>query len=262
MNCDECREALSARIDGEDEPVSPRLVDDHLSTCVACARWQDQAISLTRSLRLGPARPGPDLTAAVLAAAGRTDGRLSRWVRPVMPGSRASRQVAARFALAMVGWAQLGLILIELPDGWRLPDRAQGVADHASAAHLFNESIAWNAAIALGMLWAAIQTRRAGGVFAAMLGAVGILIAFSAHDLSTQSVGVPRVATHALLLAGLGLAYAVDRGHQAAPPHPGRPASRMSPRGHVDASAPRGAAVRPLRVHARPRRPASRQHVA
>ena len=76
------------------------------------------------------------------------------------------------------------------------------------------------------MNWAAIQPRRAGGLFATMSGAVALLIGFSAHDLATQSVAPARAGTHALLLVGLALAYAVDRCHRADTPGPGRMASR------------------------------------
>jgi predicted anti-sigma-YlaC factor YlaD len=238
MECIECREALSARIDGEYEQVSAELVDRHLRACGACARWQERATQVTRTLRVGLATPTPDLTDAVLAAAGAgRSGRRRPPSRPALPpgsprrAARARHQtgswlVTARLALAAVGWAQLGLGLLQLGDGLREPAHATGAGAHVGAAHLFNESVAWNIAIAVGMLWAAAQTRRAGGLFAALSGAVVVLTALSVHDLLTQAVGVTRVASHVLLLVGLGLVYLVDRGHQTGTPGPGRLQSR------------------------------------
>jgi predicted anti-sigma-YlaC factor YlaD len=69
VDCELCREALSARLDGEAEPVAPAVVDEHLSNCPACRRWEAEAARLTRVLRVRPAVETPDLTAAVLAAA-------------------------------------------------------------------------------------------------------------------------------------------------------------------------------------------------
>lgn len=54
VDCEVCREALSARLDGEAEPASPAEVDEHLSKCPACRRWQAEAATLTRALRCAP----------------------------------------------------------------------------------------------------------------------------------------------------------------------------------------------------------------
>lgn len=62
MDCDTCREALSARIDGEAEPVAP---DEHLHSCASCQEWHAAATALTRSVP-ADTTPMPDLTDAVL----------------------------------------------------------------------------------------------------------------------------------------------------------------------------------------------------
>ena len=61
MDCDTCREALSARLDGEPEPASP---DEHLAECPACQDWHAAAADL--ALAWYEEAPPPDLTAAVL----------------------------------------------------------------------------------------------------------------------------------------------------------------------------------------------------
>ena len=50
MNCDVAREALSARIDGEREPVPAARVDEHLESCAECRDWRDQAIAQAQAL--------------------------------------------------------------------------------------------------------------------------------------------------------------------------------------------------------------------
>ncbi|HEY6797790.1 MAG TPA: zf-HC2 domain-containing protein [Kineosporiaceae bacterium] len=62
MDCRTCREALSARLDGEPEPMASRLVDAHRSGCPACRSWQAEATAVSRRLRVGPVMPGPDFT--------------------------------------------------------------------------------------------------------------------------------------------------------------------------------------------------------
>ena len=69
VDCSTCREALSARLDGEDEGVPAEEVDAHLETCADCQEWQETAISLNRTLRVRPATAVPDLAAAILDAA-------------------------------------------------------------------------------------------------------------------------------------------------------------------------------------------------
>ncbi|MDI3313543.1 MAG: zf-HC2 domain-containing protein [Mycobacterium sp.] len=68
MDCKNCREALSARLDNEEEFASSVEVDDHLRKCPACRRWQVEAAALTRALRVRPAVKTPDLVAEVLGA--------------------------------------------------------------------------------------------------------------------------------------------------------------------------------------------------
>jgi len=62
VDCDTAREALSARIDGEAEPVSP---DEHLHTCAECQEWYAAAAALTWVVPDEPAQM-PDLADAVL----------------------------------------------------------------------------------------------------------------------------------------------------------------------------------------------------
>ena len=67
MECDRAREAISARIDGEDPGVPDGALDAHLAGCEACRGWQRRAHVMTRRARLGGPFLEHDLTGQVLA---------------------------------------------------------------------------------------------------------------------------------------------------------------------------------------------------
>ncbi len=79
VDCDVAREALSARIDGEREPVPAPRVDEHLATCEPCREWYAAAVNQTRVVPLGAeslspgsraaAPPSPPTWACIAAAA-------------------------------------------------------------------------------------------------------------------------------------------------------------------------------------------------
>src|SRR5215475_13273195 len=71
--CDAYREALSARLDGEEfgngwrpaharaaapAPLDAAAVDAHLATCDPCRRWYDDATTITRLARLSGGSAG------------------------------------------------------------------------------------------------------------------------------------------------------------------------------------------------------------
>lgn len=58
MDCEVARETLSARLDGEREPVPSARVDEHLDECGACGLWFEQvAGQASRLQRLIESRP-------------------------------------------------------------------------------------------------------------------------------------------------------------------------------------------------------------
>ncbi|MDX3186915.1 hypothetical protein PV458_00720 [Streptomyces sp. MN03-5084-2B] len=185
MRCEDCREALSARLDGEAEPVSP---DEHLASCAECREWFAGAERLRRTMLLRPAPPVPDLTAVILERTPAPSGERWGW----------------RIALAMVAIAQLGLAFAEL----------LGTAHAHGGIHLGHESGAWNMAVGIGLLTAALLPRTAGGQLPLLTGFVGVLLTLSAGDLAAGQVTLSRLATHLLVVLGLALLYAVHRGHR------------------------------------------------
>ena len=66
VDCLTCREALSARMDGEAEPAPAEQTDQHLAACAACRSWQARVARTSRTLRVRQATPVPDLSAAIL----------------------------------------------------------------------------------------------------------------------------------------------------------------------------------------------------
>ncbi|WP_344134029.1 zf-HC2 domain-containing protein [Saccharopolyspora halophila] len=212
MDCEDYREALSARLDGEASPVAEERLEAHLAECAGCRSWQQRAIALNRTLRVRPAQPTPDLTAAVLRAAPARTGRGWR-----------------RIALAVVGGCQLVLGFAQLA----------GVGQDnlvAMAGHLFNESTAWNLAIGLGLLWTAWRPGAAAGTVPVLSAFVLVLTGFCVHDLVLGTATAGRVATHGLLVAGLIALVLVQRDQRpprrtgsGTPEEPADPAGTASP---------------------------------
>lgn len=191
VDCRTCREALSARIDGEAEPEPAEETDAHLAACAACRAWQARAAAMARTLRVREASPVPDLGDAILATA------------PVD-----TRGWWPRLGLGVVAVAQLTLALGQL----------LGTGHEAFTGHLFNESTAWNLALGIGLFWAAFRPRAASGLVPVLGGFVLVLLVYSTIDLVSGAVPVTRVAGHGLLVAGLCLLVIVNR-RTTRPPH-------------------------------------------
>jgi predicted anti-sigma-YlaC factor YlaD len=196
VTCKTCREALSARIDGEPEPVPAEAVDRHLGSCSACRSWYARAEHLRRTMTLHPALPVPDLTASILERTPAPTGE--RW--------------PARIALSAVAIAQLTLATAQLLGA------AEGLsiqqASGLMVGHLTRESAAWNLAVGIGLMWAALRTRAAAGQLPLLTGFVLVLTAVSTADLFGGDVTVTRVLSHLPVVLGLLLLYVVYRQHR------------------------------------------------
>lgn len=226
MDCAHCREVLSARLDGEDDPADGRLVDAHLQTCAGCRRFADDAARVTRLARTSVAAEVPDLVGAVLAAAPRT--RLPRLV------------TALRVLLGMVGVAQLAVALGGVLAVWA--DRHEHPAallDGVSLQHFAHESAAWNLALGVGFVWVAWRSSRTSGVVPTLATFVVVLTALVALDLAAGRVDPSRLLLHGLVLLGLVLVIALDRRRPAGGSVPGGTRSRLrwsSPASTVDSA--------------------------
>lgn len=189
MRCSRFREAVSARIDGEDPGVSLDRVDAHLATCAECRSWAVAASSLPLALREAPDGLAlhPEVLATLLAEARprkRTLVSVGEW----------------RGLLAIIGVIQLVL-------AW------PGVmvrSGHASV-HMSHELTSWDLGLAVGFLFLAWQPQRAWGA----LPLVGLLVACLAGasllDLANGDALLGRESVHLLEVAGLAFLWQLAR---------------------------------------------------
>jgi predicted anti-sigma-YlaC factor YlaD len=199
MDCDGCREAMSAALDGEADAAEHARIDAHLDGCAACRAWQGDAALVTRHARTASVATPPDLVDRVVGAA---PGPRARW-----------RGVSARAGLAAVGLAQAALGLVSL----------LGAATHAHAmtdplmvlgagmAHATHETAAWNLALGVAFGVGALFTRHLAGLLPVLGAFIAVLAVLSGIDLAAGRVEPARVVSHLVLVAGFLLGLAVVR---------------------------------------------------
>ena len=171
MRCEDCRDAISARMDGEDPEVAADAVEGHLAGCAACHAFADRAAHVTRLARIRPAENHPDVLPELIAA---LDAGAFRPV-PRRTG-RAIARDGMRVALAVLGIGQLALALSGIVAA---TGAAGGTGELAGASmrHFSHESAAWNLALGVAFLWAVGGTaRRAGGLVPVIVGLVLLLL--------------------------------------------------------------------------------------
>jgi predicted anti-sigma-YlaC factor YlaD len=161
-----------------------------LLQCAECRAFERSAAALHRSLRVRPAEPVPDLTAAIMAQVP---------ARPSASAGAAPREWP-RYALLAVALTQL---IVAVP---KLVEAAGG-----SSGHVTRELSAWDIALGIGLLLAAWQPRRAAGLlpFAAALAAA--LAATAVLDVAAGRVPVAGEAHHVLDIAGLIVLWVLAR---------------------------------------------------
>lgn len=185
VDCEDYREALSARLDSEDGPDdAEQPADVHLEQCVECALWYDQAALITRRTRTTSAVAWPDVTDAVLAR---------------VPPRSGPRLTKLRMALGVVGAVQGASALVTL---------AAGSAGQAAAGY---ENGAWN--LALGVAFSAVAARRTPP--AALIPLLATFVAALSWGYVTDLLsGAPSpsgVLSHLLAMVGLVLVVLLSR---------------------------------------------------
>jgi predicted anti-sigma-YlaC factor YlaD len=141
MQCDRFREAISARIDGEDLGLPEGAVDAHLRDCGDCRAWRQRAHVVTRRARLGGLYLDHDLSPWLLAAVPAADtGRRRRFTR--------------RAALAAVAAAQLAITVPLLLLGH----------DHGARTHAAHELGSFDLALAIAFAVGALRPALAAGL--------------------------------------------------------------------------------------------------
>lgn len=169
--------------------MSVAVLDAHLSTCADCARWLREATRVTRLVRLD-VTPVPDLADTIVAGV-------------VLPARRIARRRM---------WLRTGLVfaaILQLAVG--VPATFDDSIGMAMGAHAAHEMAAWNIALGVAFLAAALQPRRAAGMIALLSTFLVVLGALSVHDYLDGAVTALRLATHIAALVGLVLLIALDR---------------------------------------------------
>jgi predicted anti-sigma-YlaC factor YlaD len=185
MRCDQSRDLLSARLDGEVTTDEVALLDRHLASCPDCTTFADDVHALDRLTRLTPADAVPDLTAAVMAAHD-----------PV----RDPRRQAARWSLVVVAAAQLLVALPSLLTG-----------SGGDTVHATRELGSWSAALAVGLLVAAWQPARAKGMLPLGIVLAGVLSLGALFDIAAGTTAGAGESIHLLEVAGIALLWLLAR---------------------------------------------------
>jgi predicted anti-sigma-YlaC factor YlaD len=187
VGCDRYREALSARLDGEDDPTGRPAVDRHLAGCAGCRAWLDAVAEGTRLARTSAvpahARRPPRVVAA---APGRTRARVT---------------FGLRVTLAAIGLAQFLLGAAQI--GYAGSAHVHGLGGLGlGSGHLWHESAAWNLALGAGFAFVALRRTRPSGLLPTLTAFVAVLTVLSAGDILAGKVDGLRLASHAFLVAG------------------------------------------------------------
>ena len=184
MECDSVREAISARIDGEDPGLPGAVIDAHLAGCAACRGWQQRAYTMTRRARLGGSFLEHDLTARVLAA-----------VPPVPAGRR--RRLGQRAGLIAVALAQLAVTVPLLILGH----------DHDAGTHAAHELGSFDLALAIAFAVGAIRPALSAGLaWPCCIAAAGLTGTAVIDLIGGQTFGADE-AQHLIAVAGAALLF-------------------------------------------------------
>jgi predicted anti-sigma-YlaC factor YlaD len=191
MDCERFRDAISARIDGEEPGVDAAMLERHLRFCFSCRQWESDATALSRTVRVRPAETVPDLSSLILAVIAQEPGA------PRRPGRTPAM---ARLGLVLIGVLQLLLAGPDLLSG----------SGHGRT-HALHELGSFDIALAVGFLFAAWRPVRAYGLLplvamlAAGLGATAIV------DISEGYASSLTETMHLLELAGFLLVWLLSR---------------------------------------------------
>lgn len=239
VSCEDYREALSARLDGEDDPAERGAVDAHLAGCPACRAWSDAAALVTRLARTGPVGREIEIRDEVLDAA---------------PGpGRARTAIALRGLLGALGAVQFLLGAVQIAGAASThPLHDLESVTGVGPGHLWHESAAWNVALGVGFVWIALRRTRPTGLLPTLTMFVGVLALLSANDVLAGRVDLGRLLSHGFVAAGYAIILVLSRPALDPGPPPAAGGDRGS-RWRVSFDEPEAPAVRPpLRLLAPP----------
>src|SRR5215510_2747766 len=186
--CNRYREALSARLDGEDPGMPQSVIAAHVAGCSDCRAWAAAAGALAAG---DGAVQGPALRPAVMSEFLDRTVDLTQRQRPTG------------------GWrvALLAVALVQLVATW--PGLLPG--DGAVSAHAAHELASWDLGLALGFLVLAWMPSRAWGALPVVAIMVMFLAGTSINDLLDGQAHLDHEVVHVLQLAGLFCLWMVAR---------------------------------------------------
>jgi predicted anti-sigma-YlaC factor YlaD len=191
VTCEDCRDSVSARLDGEDTGVPAEAVDRHLTACRTCRRFAARVQALGEMVPV-PHEPAPDRSAAILAAIG-----LRRSPHRALVPER-----IARAGLAVVGVMQMVAALVGVGLG--------------GVPHTLRDLGAFEIALAIGFVVAALRPSTAPGLLPTAAALAMCLLAVVAFDIVGGETAVAREGTHVTEFVGVALVWMIARGRSAA----------------------------------------------
>jgi predicted anti-sigma-YlaC factor YlaD len=205
VTCQQCREAVSARYDGEDGGIAVDALDGHLATCRPCRRFAARVRVLGQALPAAD-EPVPDHTAQVMAAVRRQRTATPAEVRRPVDAAAGRRRAGAQRRVARAGLALIAVVQIAAA----LVGVSMGTVPHS-----VREVGAFQIALAVGFLVTAARPATAAGLLPTAAALALCLVGVMIVDLATGRTVVPRELAHATELAGVLLVWLVARGHAA-----------------------------------------------
>ena len=207
MDCENYRLGISARLDGEDAGVDDATLAWHLASCEACRRFESEAISLTRAVRVVATEAPPDLTPSIMAAINSERASKARRFDPQ----------ALRAGLIAVAVVQMLLALPVLLFG----------RDAGAPVHIAREVGSFDVALAVGFFFVAWRPVRAYGMLPLVAALVGCLAIGTAVDVARGTATLLNESAHLLDQMGLAAVWGLTR----AEGYPGSSGTRLATTG-------------------------------
>lgn len=201
MDCERCREAISARLDGHDD--HDPSVDEHLSSCVACQAWRADAVALAHHLDLHVADPVPDRSASILAA---------------LAADLAADEQEARDE-SLLPW-RVGLVALAVVELLLAVPALVAGQEAGAGVHVAREMGSFDVALAVGFLVAAWRPARAWGMVPLVAVLAGCLAVTSGVDIAEGRATMAGEALHLTHLVGLVMLWALAHAYRRPLPGP------------------------------------------
>lgn len=197
MSCMEIRDAVSARLDGEDPGVEERALYAHLADCARCRAFAHDAEALHRAVRLEPAPAIPDLSPAVLAAIG----------EDTLAAAGAGGRAARHDLLDVLRWVLVALAVVQVAVA--IP--ALLGSDAGLPVHTARHLGSFDLALGIGLLYAAWRPRRIGGMLPIVAALVVCLAVSSLLDVASGNTAALGESHHLTDFAGLLVMWLIGR---------------------------------------------------